>query len=232
MRFLLLLTFIFCALNQSAQKYYNDAQLRTTLSLTYKPTKKFAIHLDDQNRWNKNVSDYYRTALTAGLSYRITKMIRLRGDYTYIIRESQEGYYSQRNWYSLALVARHDIDKFKFVYRNLFQARGRPANSDEAGLFRLYDRNKLTIRYETTKRLTLYTGGEIYIPLNSPQTKGIDRTRYIGGLEIRTFKNQDIDLYFMFQDFIQRNNWWDQTNNNNRPQRRDWIYVIGYNIEF
>jgi hypothetical protein len=215
------------------QQYYDDAQFRFNLGLEMKLNKRFAVTLDQQDRFTKNVADFTRASLDLGLSYKINRFIRVKADYVFITKKNNLGYFTERNWYYGAVVLKHDIGKWKFFYRNMYQVRMAPVNSYEAGISRTYDRNKLTIRHETTRRLSLWVAEEIYIPLNSPATKGIERARHIGGLTIKTFKGQEVDLYFMLQQYLQRNKWFDQNYRYyNGLMRRDWIYGVNYTIAF
>jgi hypothetical protein len=232
MKRLLASVFILCGLTGIGQKYYNDAQLWANLSLTKKFGKKFALHLENQDRFYMNMSTFRRASFDAGVSYRFNKYIRLRADYRYLIRRSLEGYYGQRNWYSAALIFKAEVKRFKFYYRNMVQVRMGTTNSENAYTMRLYDRNKFTIRHETTKRITLWVAEELYVPLNSPLFKGIDRSRSYAGITLKTWKDQSLDLYFMYQAFLQDNNWFDQSPKTNQLPRRDFVYGVNYNIEF
>jgi hypothetical protein len=232
MKRFLVLTFFICWLGGTCQKYYNDAQLWANLSITKKIGKKLAFHLENQDRFYMNMSEFRRNSLSAGVSYRFSKYVRIRADYRYITRKSLEGYYSQRNWYQLSLILKKDVKRFKFFYRNMLQVRMGATNSADAYTMHVYDRNKITIRHETTKRMTLWVAEEIYIPLNSPLTKGIERSRSYAGITLKTWKGQSVDLYFMYRAFLQDNNWFNQSPNTQKPLRRDYIYGLSYDIEF
>jgi hypothetical protein len=106
-------------------------------------------------------------------------------------------------------------------------------NSDKSSVMRIYDRNKITLRHETTRRWAFWLATEVYVPLNNSQIRGIDRTRYFVGTTLRTSKFQSLDLYFMLQTQVQRGAWFDQNSAfQNEPLNRYFIYGINYNIEF
>lgn len=220
------------SLSLSAQKHYNDAQLRTNLSLTWKMNKRWSLHFDQQDRFQKNMSTFTRASFDFGVAYRITKNIRLKADYVYIQRLSNRGYWRQRNWYYLAAVFKGETGRWKFFYRQMVQARFGNTNSENSGLMRLYDRNKFTIRHETTKRISLWAAEELYIPINSPSFLGIERSRTFVGTTIKTWKGQSLDLYFMYQAFLHDNEWFDSSPGRPELPRRDFIYGINYNFEF
>ena len=214
------------------RQYSDDAEVRAHFSIETKLTKRWSVHLDQQYRFGNNISRLTRGSADLGLTYKVNRHVRLLGDYVYMQRWKNAGYYATRHWFSGAIVLRGDIDRWRFIYRNMVQLRNGDVNSDEQYLTRIYDRNKITVRYEATKRWTFYTAQEAYIPLNNPQFKGIDRSRHSVGLLFNTFKNQQIELYFMLQQQWQRGGWWDQNDRYPSPYlNRDYIYGIGYGID-
>jgi hypothetical protein len=228
-----LFLFIFVAAQSFSQDYYDDAQVRAYLNLQKKITKNFWVHLDQQYRFTNNVSEFTRGSVEAGVTWKVAKFFKLQGNYTFIQNHKNNGRFATRHWYSAAAIFKHDIDRWRFMYKNLFQVRSGDVNSEEMNLFRLYDRNKIVVKYEATKRFTFYVAEELYVPLNSPQTKGIDRSRSFIGTEIVTCKDQHLELFFMYQFRLQRNDWFDQKKTYpNKPLKRDFIYGISYNITF
>jgi hypothetical protein len=216
-----------------AQKYANDAQIRAGLNLEINLSKKFSVYIKNQERFTHNVSLFSRASGTIGLAFKLWKNLRISGDYSFISSMSSEGYYSNRNWYSLALLAKKDIKRWRLSYRNKVQARMQGMNSDRMNEVHIYDRNKLTLKYELNKRISPYLAEEIYIPLNSPMIKGLERSRSYAGIMINTFRHQQLELYFMYQAELQRNTWFKQQKYyDGQPLSRDYIYGVKYNIEF
>jgi hypothetical protein len=230
----ILILFVLFARPLVAQdSYTEDTQMRAHFSLETKISKKFTVHLDQQYRFTNNISTFQRGSANIGITYKINKNIRLLADYVYIQRRNNSGYWFQRNWYSGALVLRKDFGYWRLVGRVMLQARNGSVNSKNEHLTRLYNRDKLSVRYEISKRLTAYVAEEIYIPLNNPQYSGIDRSRTLGGFLINTFKNQQLELYFMYQHWLHRGGWWDQSDSfNDRRLKRTYVFGIGYGIEF
>lgn len=222
---------LFCTTAVAAQdfKYHDDAEIRTHFSLETKLSRRWTVHLDQQYRFGSNISRLTRGSADLGLTYKINKNVKLLADYTYILSGKKEGYYATRHWFSGAVTLRGNIDRWRFVYRNLVQLRNGDMNSDEMYQTKIYDRNKLSVRYEINKRWTAYTAAEAYIPLNNPNVKGIDRTRNFFGVLFNTTRNQQLELYFMYQHEWQKGGWWE--NDIYRYLRRDFVYGIGYGIE-
>jgi len=216
-----------------AQNYYNDAQGRLNLGLEKRLSKRLSLTLDNQNRFYKNVSEFSRSSLDFGINYKIKKWLKIKIDYVYIEKRNKQGYFTQRNWLYGAAVFKYDIQKFRFFYRNMLQFRMGATNSDESSMIRIYDRSKITVRHETTRRWAFWLAYELYTPLNNQQSKGIDRSRVFIGTTLRTMKGQSLDLYFMLQTQMQRGKWSDQSYRyQNEPLKRFYIYGINYNIEF
>lgn len=214
------------------RKYYDDAEARGHFSLETRLSRKWTIHLDQQYRFGDNISRLTRASADLGLTYKVNKHVKLMGDYYYLHRPKENGSYNTRHWFSGAVTLRGDIRRWRFVYRNMVQFRNGNVNSEKASQTKIYDRNKLSIRYEANKRLTFYTAGEAYIPLNNPQVQGIDRSRHFLGLLINTFRNQQLEFYFMLQQEWQKGDWWDQYDRYpSRYYKRDFVFGIGYGIE-
>src|SRR4051812_16469032 len=171
----LLIILLASVFSGSAQEYYNDAQVRFNLGLEKRITKRFSVTLDQQDRFTKNVAEFTRASFDIGLNYKINKFLRIKADYVFIQKRNKLDYFTARNWYYVAAIFKQEVGSWKFFYRNLLQARMGQTNSIEATNMMLYDRNKITIRHETTRRFAFWVAEEIYIPLNSPQAKGIER---------------------------------------------------------
>jgi hypothetical protein len=233
MKHLLILLLFPAWIFSQSQTYNNDAQIRFNLGLEKKINKRFSITLNQQDRWNKNASQFYRASYDLGINYKINKYIRVRADYVFIQKRNKYDYFYNRNWYYVGLFLKKDFGRWGIVDRNLLQLRTGNINTEETYIRRYYYRNKLTIKYELTKRYEIYAAEEVYIPVNSPQATGIDRTRSYLGLSIITFRGQSIDLYFMYQAYLQNDNWFDQKNKYpNNPLKRYYVYGINYHIAF
>lgn len=230
---LLSLSLLFSIASFRAQTYTNDAQLRVSLGLEKRITKKLSVSFDQQDRFYKNMGEFSRSAFDFGINFKVNKWLKLKADYVLITKRNKQGIFTERNWYYVAAVFKYEKNKFKFFYRNMAQVRMGATNSDKSSVMRIYDRNKITLRHETTRRWAFWLATEVYVPLNNSQIRGIDRTRYFVGTTLRTSKFQSLDLYFMLQTQVQRGAWFDQNSAfQNEPLNRYFIYGINYNIEF
>jgi hypothetical protein len=221
--------FLFSFCLSKAQNYYDDAQLRQHINIEKRFGDAFSVSLEQQSRIGYNASTYTRGSLDVGFNFRINKNIRFCADYVFIEKRQKNGDFLPRHWYSGAIVLKKDIGRWKFLYRNLFQARY-GYTSDLLNV-RYYDRNKATVKYEATKRFSFYLSEELYIPVNSPQAKGLDRSRSYAGMNIKMSKRQVLELYFMYQVQLQKNDWFDQSNGyDNKLLKRYFVYGIGYSL--
>lgn len=230
------LCLIFISLSVSvlhAQEYDNDANLWGHLNLEKKINKKFSVILRLKSRFDNNISRYELGYGRLSVTYSPFKDFKILAGYDYGFKIRNAGYYGNRQTYIIAAMFKKDFRRFRFSYRNRLQVRLNNLNiSDDGYIPYVIDRNKFTIRYEATKRLDFYLAEELYVPLMSPSVKGITRTRSFAGLVIKTTKNQSIELYFALQTQIQENNWYKQHKKYSKALNRDFIYGIGYNIEF
>lgn len=230
----ILIILLFVSFKTFAQTYYNDAQLWFNLYLEKTITKKFAIHLNQQDRWTNNISEYKLGYADIGITYKFTKNIKILADYVFTEKKRKEGTFSTRHQYYVALVFKKDIGRWRFSYRNMFQFQYNDPYTSENGYFPYYyDRNKFIVKYFATKRFEFYAAEELYIPLNNQQLIGVDRSRTFVGMFYNVTKKQQVEFYFMYQAQLQKGDWYKQ--HNYYPDYmlcRDFVFGIGYGISF
>ncbi|HXB40650.1 MAG TPA: DUF2490 domain-containing protein [Bacteroidia bacterium] len=235
--------YIFLNVCGFAQTYsYNDAQLWLNIYLEKKISNRFSAHVNQQDRWTSNVSLFNFAYADIGLTYKINKHIKIMTDYvftekrSYVIPISEGMLFRTVHQFYVALSMKKDIRRWRFMYRNMYQFQYNSPYTSYTGLIPFqYDRNKITVKYQYNKYLTYYIAEEVYIPLNSPLTRGIDRSRTFFGLFYNIFRHQQLELYFMYQDRIQNTIWFKQKRSYNYNQyilEKDFVYGIGYSFEF
>ncbi len=236
---------IFIALSSFsiAQTYsFNDAQVWFNLYLEKKVNKKISVHLNQQDRWTNNASTFNFAYADVGVTYKITKNIKILADYVFTQKRmliKSDDYpisFGTIHQYYIAMTFKKDLARWRFMYRAMYQFQFNNPYTSYYGITPFhYIRNKFIAKYELNKRLTFYAAEELYIPLNSPQIKGIDRTRTFIGLFLNTFKKQQLELYFMYQNRIQNGAWFKQHNTYqayNYILEKDFVYGIGYSFDF
>ncbi|MGZ3899021.1 MAG: DUF2490 domain-containing protein [Bacteroidia bacterium] len=219
-----------------AQQYYNDTRLWVNIYIDKKINNRLDIHLNQKNRWNQNIQKFELGYADFGVTVKPFKnrSIKFLLDYVYARKQRNNGDWSPRHTFYTAVILRKDFRRFRFMYRNMLQATYKNIDISKTGYIPyLYDRNKVTIKYQATKRLEFYVAEELYIPVFSPQAKGISRSRAFAGMFIAITRHQQLELYFSFQQQLLRNDWYKQKNKYpNSLLNHDYIYGIGYSFQF
>jgi hypothetical protein len=200
----------------------DDAALWLTANIEKEIGKSLSIHGGEQLRLNNNLVDLGQFTSNIGLQYKINKLIRVSGDYAFRQRRRLDASYSLRHQFFLSLFLRKRIKNFLFVYRNRIQWQFSDWLSSETGTTpQLYDRHKLSIRYELNKRFDTYISEEIYMPLKQNPNLGIDRNRLAIGLIYNVSKKMSVESFFLLQQRFSYNN----------PQRKDFIYGLTFSYQ-
>jgi hypothetical protein len=207
----------------SAQEFEDDAGLWLNIYLEKKISDKIDIHLNQKNRIEENVSLYRLGYADLGITYHFSKNIRVMADYVFAKRRNLDGSYSNRHQGYMAFILRKKWNNFTFSYRNLVQTQVTDYYSSEDGKVPVYyERNKLVVKYEFTKRYSAYAAEELYLPFYQVRSKGLDRSRTAVGLEYKLSKKSDLEFYFVYQHEL---NAFSRTN-------RLFAYGIGYSKAF
>lgn len=199
----------------------NDAALWANIYIEKKISDKFSVHLNQQDRLNDNFSRFGNSYLDMGITIRPLKKIKILADYVFTKKQRVDYTYSTRHQFYVALMLRKDIRKLSITYRNMLQNQyADPFTSENGRNPQLYERNKITFKYELNKYITPYYAQELYLPLNNTVLKGFDRLRTLVGAFYNVTKHQQLELYFMLQQQLQSKN----------ALNHDYIYGIGYSI--
>lgn len=230
---IILIAMSFCSLYGSSQNYMDDSQLWLHLDLEKKINKYFDVNLKFKGRLTNNFSLPGQGYSDIGLGFKVNKNIKLIADYVYSEKISKNGIYKTRHTFYAAIILKKEVGRWQISYRNRLQFRyKKPFTSSDGYIAYIYDRNKINIKYEFTKHVSIYASEEIYIPLNNPQLKGISKSRSYIGLLLSITKHQKIEFYFMHQLQLQQGDWFNQDiSYPNSPLTRLFVYGLGYNIE-
>jgi len=214
--------FIFLASVRFVSAQWNDAQLWTSVSLDKKIYKGFSVSLSEELRFSENITELGTIFTDVGLNYKISKNWKISGNYRFTDKIQLDNSYSKRHRYYFDLSYRKKFYQFTVMVRTRFQSQYKDVNSSEKGhLPEYYSRDKITLKYGITRRLSPYIAAEAFIPLNNPDVKGIDNMRYSMGLEWEFFKNSTLDVFYMIQQQYQASD----------PER-DFVTGIGYSYSF
>ena len=206
-----------------AQEYDDDAALWLNLNLEKKLNDKFDVHFSHSSRINNNISEYGLGYGDIGVSYSHNKNIKVSLDYVLREKRNLDGSYSTRHRAYLAVLLKKEISQFTFSYRYRLQTELKDALTSEYGLVpKYYDRHKLSIKYELSKRYSVYVSEELYYPWYQAKNKGFDRSRSAIGLIYKLTKRKSIEGNFTYRHEL---NAFSRTN-------RDFIYSLTYSYEF
>ena len=233
-KFSVIFYFLFFITVTYAQNYYDDAQLWLNIYLEKKISKKIDIHLNQQDRFINNISQFGLGYADVGMTYKFTKNIKVLADYVFIEKKRNNDTYKIRHQYYVALIFKKDFGYWRFSYRNMFQCQyNSPFTSDNGYIPYYYDRNKITVKYKATKRFSFYVAEEVNIPIHNPQATGLNRSRSFLGMFITTRKHQQLEFYYMYQVQLQQSNWYKQdVSYPNSPLSRKFVIGVGYQIAF
>jgi hypothetical protein len=220
--YILALFFSFILKGQ-AQYFDDDARLWLNVNLTKNFKKGLEAQLLLQNRMNNNMRQY-NGYLTGSVAYRLSKHFKILGGYVIGAKQEFDGNFSPIQQGFAGIMLRQKIKGFLILYRNLTQIQIKGFSDDyDRGVTRLFNRNKITLKYELTKRWQAFISGEIYLTLASHfRYEEIGRCRYIGGLAYKISKKQSLEPFFLFQ----------RTYSYKSMPQRNFVYGLTYNREF
>jgi hypothetical protein len=200
----------------------SDAALWMSMNAEKKITKGFSVSLAAELRMNNNITEVGTYFTELGLNYRFSKKVRLSGNYRFMVRSKNDGTYSNRHRYYFDLAYREKIKSVTVSFRTRFQSQYADIYSSAEGKIpEYYLRNKLTIKYAVTKKVTPYISAELFTPLCNVDGITIDNVRYSGGVEYEFSRAHTLDLFYMLQQEY-----------NVKNTETDHIIGIGYYFTF
>jgi hypothetical protein len=182
-------------------------------------TKRLNVHINQQTRFNENVSQLGYIYADMGFGYRLNKFMLVNLDYVIARKRNADNFFSTRHQYYVSLVMKKEFRRYRPTYRMMFQEQNHDVYSSANGrILQSYFRNKLTLRYELNKYLTPYIATELYYHFNTRSAdNSFSRLRYFVGIFYHLRKNSDLELYYLIQQGLNEVN----------PQR-DYVIGIGF----
>ena len=199
--FFLAILYSFPILAQNTDlEFWPGAQLNYNFSKEFRFSGEQQLRLDHLNQNNL----HFKTTFTnLALRYRISKYIRIRANYRFIIRQTNAGNIRIRQRIAGDLLVRYRKKKFplRFGYRLRYQVlyRGQGRNP------RKFIRNKLAITYNASKTVGPFVAGELYYRIRNKPNE-FQKYRLLLGLDIRLNKKSDLNLFYLYQREINVNN--------------------------
>ena len=217
----LVLTLAFCQ-QACAQEFINDAALWLSVNFEKKINKHFYLQLNQQNRITENMTTYGRGSADLNVTYRLNKNIRFTGGYVFLKRPLPDNSYTNEHRFYSAITLKKRLGRWDFTFRNMLQLRFKNIYSSYEGKVPgIYERNKLTVKYDLNKYFNPYISEELFYPLHKGIQKGLSKSRTAIGCTYRLSSKSQLDLYFLFQQELNAYN----------PTNRDFVYGISFTQE-
>lgn len=200
----------------------DDAALWSHVSIQKNISSFFSLELNQEFRFNENISELGTAFTETGFQYKIIDNIRIGANYRFIQRRRLDNSYSFRHQHAYFLNLRMEVGKFDFILREKIQSRYTDINSSEDGKISENKlRSRLSVRYDLSKRYTPFISAEIYYQLNNPEGNEIDNMRYQAGMDYEINKFHSVSIAYLIDKEINQNN-----------PRTDYVIDIGYEFNF
>lgn len=184
-----LAVFLFTCNSVFAQ--HRDAGTWLSAGISADIAKDLTLDISEEMRYNISVASLYQINSDIALSYKFTKKIKIGIDYRYSIRELTD-----INRVGLALTLREGVKDFDFSIRSKIQYSFTPDQQEGSAW-----RNKGTIKYEATKKLTPYFSAELFYAFSN-QINQFDDYRLEAGLSWEITKHHELNPFFLYdQEF-------------------------------
>jgi hypothetical protein len=187
----------------------NDAALWMNAYLEKKLGSRFNVHLNEVLRFNHNITRYYYSYTDVGVTYKIKDWWHATLDYVYVTNDAPTNnftseYLSIRQQLYFDMTFKYDYGDFRLNYRTMVQGQVKDYNSSKKGYIpNWYYRNKLTLKYTLSRRITPYVASEIYYHFATNLGDEFDRVRYFAGFFYHIYSHSDLELYYMIQKQFQ-----------------------------
>lgn len=190
----------------------SDTELWIGPAIRYTFLKNFRFELEQQLRFNENISAYNFTYLEPGLRYRIGKKMHVQGQYRYSFIPSftdidveEEEYDRQR----LTLVFGYRTRLFGTPLGMAYRARFQHTIENTTERKFTYLRNRLELDYRINKQFSPFVSVEPFYRFN--QRNVIQKYRYQAGVQVRLapFLNMESSIHYQPEYHVQNplNKW-------------------------
>lgn len=185
----------------------NDACLWSSLNIEKKITPVLSANLNQEFRFNENVSELGVFFTDIGLNYKINKFIRVSGNVRFINNKQLDDSYCKRYRYYFDLSFRQKYKPVVISFRTRFQSQYKINTEDNATNPIYYNRNKLTIKFDLDKKYSPYVSSELFLPLNKQNDFiMLDNIRYAAGIEYKFNRIHSLDLFYMIDKEVNQVN--------------------------
>ena len=182
----------------SAMGQISDNHLWTGAKLRFRMNKKLRFDIEEQVRFNNDVSKLNITFTEGSILYEFTKRISIKGNFRYTY--DPESHNALRYSADFAYDWSKKRFPFDFKYRIRFQRQVEEHTRESDN----YLRNKFSADYNLSRLVDPFIAYESYFKLDYINKFTVNR--YVVGLEWRILKNLDLETFFMYEnEFGERN---------------------------
>lgn len=180
-----------------------DHGLRTEVNIEKKLGKKFAIELEEELRFNQNISRFDLVHSSLGATYRPIKPLKFALTYRFTTKHTLTEEYSLRHRLALDAFFRYEVSDFTFTYRNRIISEVKNYLTSNLGKSPAWHwRNKFTLKY-SFKDISPYLGAELYYQINDQRSPILNGSWFkhslFAGMDYKIKKRNEISVFFLVQ---------------------------------
>jgi hypothetical protein len=198
----LLISVIFFGFSFLAIAQTQDVQLWTGPVIKYNISKKFRLDLEQQFRFNENVSKYNFTFTELSLRYRVFKYLDVKALYrhTFIPATDDLTTGSENDQSRASLDASTGVEIFNTGIEAGYRVMYQNSWDNSTQVNKNYFRNRFDLGYNLSKLVDPYASWESFFRFDGKNQWR--QHRYTFGLDWKITKKLDIDSYFHFEKEI------------------------------
>jgi len=194
---------LFIAIFSITGKLYaqeNDAALWLNFSLQKNLTQSLSISCNEELRLNENFSELGTLLTDFSFNYRISEHFDISANYRFSNKRRLDDSYSKRHRYYFDFSYKYKVNQVQVSFRSRFQSQYNDYNSSAEGhIPKNHFREKISLQYDASDKITPYFFLEPYLLLNSSQSILFDNIRFSLGIEYKFNRIHKLNLYYMIQ---------------------------------
>ncbi|MBU0505856.1 MAG: DUF2490 domain-containing protein [bacterium] len=201
----ILILFLFLTCYASTVQAAEEFHLWVESGFSYKINKQWSFALEQNLKFNDNVTNVDTINHQISLRYRITDFLRLSGGYRFIVEPLSNVTTAYINyWHRFYGDARFSFSakRVSFIYRLRYQEQFGDERQLTGREFKMKHtiRNKLELEFDLPKKFTAFTYGELFARI-ADNDGVMHKWRAALGVEY-SYKKHDFSLYYMREQML------------------------------
>ncbi len=187
-------------LSSRSHAQIDDMGIWTGITFQTKITRQLEVSLTEQLRLKNDASRISLILSDIGLSYDVTKKLKVGLNYRYI-KSNQDNYFSNRHRFYADIAWKEKIKSISITLRERVQKQYSDYFSSETGKIPVWVlRSKLTAKLDLDKKYFPYLSGEIFYLLDNESNEyGLTQYRYEAGINYDINRLHSINPFLIFQ---------------------------------